>query len=309
MVFHLIELTSREEGKPPTLNRDRSCLNCHAGSSNNSLPGVMIRSVYPQNTGLPLFQAGSYHTRQDSPIEERWGGWYVTGEVEECGHLGNTLAHADRRDVEVTLLPMTEEPVSALDEFFNAEPYLNGGSSDVVSLMMLEHQVGTHNLLIEANLTTQNTLYRHVEMQKAFGEPIDAPLSETNQRILGRLADKVLEQMLYADEYVLPAGVEGSTAFQDAFQKNQRENSEGRSLKDFRLYERLMKYRCSHLIYSEAFTNLPEEIHSRILDKLHSILTEPDSWPDFAHLSDSEREDILAIVSETVPNLTEVWTR
>jgi len=128
MVFHLIELTSREEGKPPTLNRDRSCLNCHAGSSNNSLPGVMIRSVYPQETGLPLFQAGSFHTRQDSPIDERWGGWYVTGEVEECVHLGNTIADADRGDVEVTLKPMTDEPVSVLDNFLMPNPILTGAS-------------------------------------------------------------------------------------------------------------------------------------------------------------------------------------
>jgi len=80
--------------------------------------------------------------------------------------------------------------------------------------MILEHQVGTHNLLVEANLTTQNTLYRHVEMQKAFGEPIDAPLSDTNQRILDRLAVKVLLQMLYADEFIVPAGIEGADSFQ-----------------------------------------------------------------------------------------------
>jgi len=70
-----------------------------------------------------------------------------------------------------------------------------------------------------------------------------------------------------------------------------------------------MKYRCSHLIYSEAFAHLPSEIRTRIFDRLHSILTEPEKWPDFAHLSESEREDILAIVTETVPNLTEVWRK
>ena len=45
MVFHLIKLTEREPGTPPALVRERSCLNCHAGSSNHDLPGLMVRSV------------------------------------------------------------------------------------------------------------------------------------------------------------------------------------------------------------------------------------------------------------------------
>jgi hypothetical protein len=257
---------------------------------------------------LPLFQAGSFHTRQDSPIDERWGGWYVTGEVEESVHLGNTLAEADLRAVEVTMKPLTTVPVASLDQFFDAKPYLNGGRSDVLALMILEHQVGVHNILVEANLTTQNTLYRHVEMQKAFGEPVDTPLSETNTRILDRMAEKVLKQMLYVDEFVLPAGVEGDPAFQEAFQINTRESTDGRSLKDFRLYERLMKYRCTHLIYSEAFSHLPDEMRTLILEKLHGILTEPSAWPDFAHLSESEREHILQILKDTMTDLPEVWS-
>ncbi len=308
IVFHLVQLTRREEGQPPSLSRDRSCLNCHAGSSNGGMPGVMVRSVYPQDSGLPLFQAGSFHTRHDSPIEERWGGWYVTGEVEECVHLGNTVAEADRRSVEVTMKPFTAEPVSSLDSFFDTDPYLNGGHSDVLALMMLEHQVGVHNIIVEANLTTQNTLYRHVEMQKAFGEPVDAPLSDTNTRILDRMAEKVLKQLLYVEEFVLPAGVEANPDFQEAFQQSSRESSDGRSLKDFRLYERLMKYRCSHLIYSEAFSFLPNEMRELVLGKLHSILTEPSAWSDFSHLSESEREYILVILRETMSDLPDVWS-
>ncbi|MEM9280824.1 MAG: hypothetical protein AAGA96_03275 [Verrucomicrobiota bacterium] len=309
IVFHLIRLTHRESGKPPLMARDRSCLNCHAGSANGGLPGVMVRSVYPQESGMPLFQAGSFHTRHDSPIEERWGGWYVTGEVEESHHLGNAVAEADRHAIEVVMHPLAEASLGTLDALFDAHPYPNGGQSDVVSLMVLEHQVGVHNILVEANLTTQNALHRHVEMQKAFGEPVDAPLSDTNERILTRMADKVLQQMLFVEEVELPAGVEGSITFQDAFQRNAREGRDGRSLKDFRLYERLMKYRCSHLIYSEAFEHLPSEIRDRILVQLYGILNDPDQWPEYRHLSESEREHIFEILSETLPDLPEVWKR
>ena len=307
MVFHLVKLTSREPNRPPEIVRERSCLNCHAGSSNRNLPGLMVRSVYAQESGQPLFQAGTFHTRHDSPIEERWGGWYVSGEVEEVSHMGNCLASAERRSVEVTLHKMSEEPVSSLEEFFESEPYLHGAKSDVVALMMLEHQVGMHNMLVEANLTTRATLHRHREMQKAFGESPDAPLSETNQRILDHLAEDVLEKMLWVDEVSLPGGVEGCPGFLTSFAENQKKSEDGRSLKDFRLYERMMKYRCSHLIYSDAFAHLPNEIRTIILEKLHGVLTSPDQYPDFAHLSDSERGHILEIIKGTLPGLPEVW--
>ena len=307
MVFHLIQLTERKPGSPPPLVRERSCLNCHAGSSNHDLPGLVVRSVYPSATGLPLFEAGTFHTRQISPIEERWGGWYVTGSVENREHLGNSLALAAPTGPGVELEPLAEGRVLKLDGLFCCEPYLNGGQSDVVALMILEHQVGVHNLLIEANLTTCATLHRHTEMQKAFGEPVEAPLSETNERILQRLATKVLKEMLYVEEVPLPGGIEGTGIFQTAFEEGRKKSVGGRSLRDFRLYERLMKYRCSHLIYSEAFANLPDAIRTRILSQLHGILTKPADWPEFAHLGEAERGHILAIVKETVPDLPEGW--
>ena len=173
--------------------------------------------------------------------------------------------------------------------------------------MTLEHQVGVHNVLVEANLTTQATLYRHAEMQKAFGEPLDAPLSETNERILDRMAEKVLHEMLYVEEVALPGGIEGSPLFQTAFAENQKKSKEGRSLKDYRLYGHLMKYRCSHLIYSTVFAHLPKEMRVRILDKLHGILTNPSAWPDFAHLGDSERIHLLEVLRETLPDLPPSW--
>src|SRR5690606_27982073 len=123
----------------------------------------------------------------------------------------------------------------------------------------------------EANLTTRATLHRHREMRKALGEPLDAPLSETNERILQSLSNRVLREMLYVEEVRVPGGIEGSSDFQRTFVEGRRKNAEGRSLRDFRLYERLMKYRCSHLIYSEAFETLPAEIRVRILNQLHGI--------------------------------------
>lgn len=310
VVFHLIDLSEISQTKKPTLIRDRSCLNCHAGSSNHNFPGLMVRSLYPDDSGQPYFHAGSFHTRHDSPIEERWGGWYVTGSVEGHEHMGNSIAeeHENEGSETISLVPLKNEPVSELSDFFDTTPYMGGGKSDVVALMILEHQVGLHNELIRANLVTRQTLHRHKEMKTAFNEPLDSPLSETNQSILNHLADDILEQMLFADEIELEEkGIDGSIDYQTAFQANRKKDSEGRSLKDLRLYERLFKYRCSYLIYSQAFTDLPPVLKTIVLEKLLGILTDAPSYPDYAYLGSSERKRILQILRETLPDLPASW--
>ncbi len=39
--------------------------------------------------GYPILSAGSYRIDQTSPLEKRWGGWYVTGTHGKQTHLGN----------------------------------------------------------------------------------------------------------------------------------------------------------------------------------------------------------------------------
>ena len=98
----------------------------------------------------------------------------------------------------------------------------------------------------------------------------------------------------------LPGGIEGGAEFQTAFQENERKSDEGRSLKDFRLYERLMKYRCSYLIYSEPFRHLPGEMKGRVLQRLHAILDGRDASGEFSHLGESERAHISDILTATL---------
>ena len=114
--------------------------------------------------------------------------------------------------------------------------------------------------------------------------------------------------MLFANEIELEEkGIDGSIDFQTAFQANRNKDSEGRSLKDLRLYERLFKYRCSYLIYSQAFTDLPPVLKTIVLEKLLGILTDAPSYPDYAFLGSSERKRILQILRETLPDLPASW--
>ena len=127
-------------------------------------------------------------------------------------------------------------------------------------------------------------------------------LSESSQRLLDNLAEKVLTVLLFSEEFPLQDyGVEGSEAFQEAFGGQARQSTSGRSLRDFNLLSRLFKHRCSFMIHSEAFTNLVPELKTRILARLREILEgkeETDS--KYGHLKERERERIDAILRDTL---------
>ena len=298
-VFHMIHISNHEPLKAPEITRERSCLNCHAGSATRDFPGGLVRSVFPSEDGQPIFHAGTFRTTDRSPVAERWGGWYVTGSSGKQTHFGNIVA-TETEDREVTITKL-DSPMP-----FDATRYPAKNSSDIVALMIFEHQIAAQNVIAQANIVTRQTLHRHLEMRKAFGESPDAPLSETNQHILEGQADKVIAALLFKEEFEMTNdGVDGSIDFQKAFQKNARKSTEHRSLKDLRLLERLFKYRCSYVIYSDPFKHLPDEIKSIVIKRLHDILTNAPSWPDYSYLTSSERKRILLILEETFPGWPE----
>ena len=44
-----------------------------------AFPGHLVRSVFADADGQPILLGGTYRIDQTSPLEKRWGGWYVTG--------------------------------------------------------------------------------------------------------------------------------------------------------------------------------------------------------------------------------------
>lgn len=304
MVFHLVDVDNLLKAKAPLLNRDRSCLNCHGGSATGNLPGVTVRSVYAGRNGQPIFHAGTFRTDYTSPLEERWGGWYVTGSSGDRKHMGNHFAVESEDQRSVMLEAATPASLTNLDSLIETDPYPAGGTSDIVALMVMEHQVTVHNALVAGLINTRKTLYRHRKMKEAFGESPDSPLSDTNRRILDNLADKIVRAIFFHDEHVVADGVEGAAPFQEAFSAGARKNREGRALRDLRLYERLFKYRCSHLIYSDAFAFLPEPLLERVIGRMKNVLAGNDESGEFIYLTDSERVRIDEILKDTLP----VWS-
>lgn len=292
-------------GERPELGRSEQCFSCHEGSRTSGVKGMLVRSVYADASGQPQLQDGSFLSTHESPLAERWGGWYVTGRHGTDFHMGNSIATTEGRTLQLDRKAGAN--VLNLSSYFDIHPYLTA-SSDLVALMVLEHQCTMHNLLTAANENCRQAMARQRDFQKAFNEPVTAEPQGSALGVFNSHVEKLLKHLLFCGEYELKDnGVEGGVAFQDAFRSNRRETREGRSLKDFQLRTRLFKDRCSYMIYSSSFEALPAQLKTMLYTRLHAVLTGTETSPEFAYLSQSERGNILGILRETKQDLPAVY--
>ena len=61
----------------PRFERRDTCLQCHQSGATTGVPGLVVRSVYPERSGMPLFQSGSFTTDHRSPLKEQIGRAHV----------------------------------------------------------------------------------------------------------------------------------------------------------------------------------------------------------------------------------------
>lgn len=297
-------LDQRRGSKPKFIRREE-CLQCHASPKTLGVPGHLVRSVFPNWEGFPQLQAGSFLTDHSSPLKERWGGWYVTGTHGTQRHLGNVWAQDSKQPDQLD----TEAGANLTDlrkkVRLSAYPTPD---SDLVALMVLEHQTRLHNLLTRTSWETRLALNQQEDINRAMGEPPGHWSDSTHRRIQAQV-DALLKYMLFTDEVALTEPVSGTSKFQKEFPLAGPRDRLGRSLRDFDLKQRLFRYRCSYLIYSEAFDALPRAAKESFYRRLWEVLSGGDQSPEFASLSKSDRETILEILLETKRGLPAYWNK
>jgi hypothetical protein len=302
-VFYTLEQEPAE--RPQFVRQGDSCLICHASSQNQGFPGPLVRSVYPDAGGFPILSAGTHRIDHTSPLEQRWGGWYVTGTSGRQKHLGNRVLRDKRH-------PRQEESTEGLNatdlgRWIATAPYPTG-HSDIVALLVLEHQAEMHNLITRANFLTRQALYEEADINKALGRPADYRSESTVSRIKNA-GEPLLKYLLFCGEAPLTDPVKGTSGFAEEFVQRGPRDERSRSLRDFDLRRRLFKYPCSYLIYSAAFDALPGPVKEYVLQRLWEVLSGKDASPDFAHLSAEDRRAILEILRATKPGLPDSWRR
>lgn len=287
------------------LRQTDNCLQCHDSASLTlGVPGVTIRSVFPAGDGLPRFNLGGYRTTYRSPLEERWGGWYVSGEHGLQRHLGN-ITFPEDPSPELARLRDKGANLTELSKWVDIEPYLTD-SSDIVALMVLEYQTTAHNLITRANHETRLAILQSDEMNRAMGLPL-RPLREGSQRRIDYACGSLVEALLYSGETVLAAPIKGNSSFVSEFEKLGPLDRQGRSLRQFDLTHRMFKYPLSYLIYSRTFAGLPDEAKEVVARHLGKVISGRDKKKEFAHLSPEDRQAIREIVDDTLPSLAACW--
>ncbi len=287
VIFYSLD---QEEVSKPRFERRDSCLQCHQSSATLGVPGLVIRSVVSEPSGYPMFQAGTKVTDHRSPIEDRWGGWYVTG-AKQGKHMGNVVAV--ERD--------KPESLKEIAAKFDPARYLTP-NSDVAALMVLEHQTQMINLLVRVNFEVRHALHHQKTMNGIFGDPATTRSDSTKRRIR-EAAEELVDYMFFVEESPLAEPIKGSSGFAEKFSARGPFDKDGRGLRQLDLNKRMFRYPCSYMIYSEAFDGMPAEAKEAVYRRLHTMLTAPPKTKKYAGLSLEDRRNVLSILQSTKPNL------
>jgi hypothetical protein len=281
-VFYTI---SQDPSGPPRFEREgQTCLVCHDSSSvTGGVPGLIVRSVMPDRYGYGITPIGRSVTTDQTPIDERWGGWYVTGTHGGQQHMGNVIVPALAHEIGnvKSYLAKTPPPpagnVTSLEDRFDTTAYLTE-HSDLVALMVLSHQAYVHNLITVANYAAR----RGADDVAGAAEPL-------------------VRALFFARAAEWNGAMAGTSAFAQEFAARGPRDRKGRSLRDLDLQRRLFRYPLSYLIYSESFDALPAPARDYVYRRMREVLTGADPGKDFAHLTAADRQAILEIVRDTKP--------
>lgn len=259
-----------------TFKRRDSCLSCHLSYATLGIPGALLRSVYPNSGGLPMYQAGSYVTDHRSPMEQRFGGWYVTGGSGPNRHLGNaTLTDPDRPE---SMLADKPRQLESLNQQFDTSQYLSP-YSDIAALMVFHHQMRMMNLLTR------------IGWEARLGHP------------LGDAAAELADYMLFLDEAPLAGPMRSTSGFAEVFAARGPTDRRGRSLRQLDLERRLMRYPCSYMIYSEAFDALPATARDATYRHMWQIL----SGRQKSKLTAADRQAVVEVLRDTKKDLPDYF--
>jgi hypothetical protein len=254
---------------------DSDCNRCHLGGGN--APGLLlVRSVHTAPSGYARVLAPIELVLSGTPLEKRWGGWYVTGTHGPQRHMGNVESIGDdennfldvNRGANQTKLPSEVEQ----------KRYLSA-SSDIVALMVFERQMDVQNMLSRASGTARRS----------------------GQRPNPRMIENLVDLMLGVGETTLSAPLKGTTTFTETYSRSGRADRKGRSFHQLELKGRLYKYQLHPLIDSPSFDAMPAAARQEFYRQLNAILTGENASPQYRFLSTQLRQDIREMLIELKP--------
>ena len=285
----IIFYTLEQGAAAPRFKRERQCLICHLTWDTLAVPGLTALSTAPipdKNS-----YANGFTTDHRSPLSERWGGWFVTGQHGQSRHMGNLPVMPEDKGKSKIQNPRAVLP--SVTGQFDLAGYPTP-HSDVVALMVFDHQAHMTNLLTRMG------------WEARVAQQTGAPQTGATQPGAARVRDAardVVDYMLFGDEAALPGKHQGTAGFAEKFTAIGPRDSRGRSLRDFDLERRLFRYPLSYMVYSEAFDALPAAAKDDVYTRLFAVLSGKETSVALRRLTAPDRTAVLEILRDTKKGL------
>ena len=289
VVFYTLD----QAGAAPILTRRTSCLTCHVSASTLNVPGIIVRSNTVDDGGQVMPQFGSYDVNHRTPHPDRWGGWFVTSDpsavpYSQRAHTGNiTFSRRGNTSNQVFI------------DWLNSSPETRGylsSQSDIVALLVFDHQMHAINLLTRLNWESR--------VASSHGE------ASVSDAVLRGLVNELAEYLLFAGEVPPSVPLTARPGFAERLEARTPKDRHGRSLGQLDLVNRLARYPCSYMVYSDAFEGLSQAVKEAVYGRMIDVLSEHDMRPQSARLSADDRRAVLEILRDTKPDFNRFeWNR
>lgn len=269
----------------PAFVRRTNCLSCHVSATTLDVPGMIVRSNIVGEDGTPLPRLGSNDVTHQTPHPDRWGGWYVTSEgapppYSQRAHGGN-----------ITFSGRGDTSNQVFTDWLTSSPETRGypsSNSDIVALLVFDHQMRAINLMSRLNW----------EARVASSEGRSAASDGTVRRLANELAD----YLLFAGEAPAPVSLTPRPGFADRLERTTPKDRQGRSFGQLLLTNRLFRYPCSYMVYSDAFDGLPGTVKAAVYNRLIDTLSGGDAAGTRVRIGADDRRAILEILRDTKPD-------
>jgi hypothetical protein len=301
---------NRPEASPLMDREGGRCLTCHDTYSmmGGGVPRVMVMSA-PVDDPSDTRAKGSAATEVDdrTAIAERWGGWYLSGwylpgkDGKPVAHFGNLPLRSESAVDEgatIRSLLSTRDNRGNVAGYIDTDAYLSD-KSDVVALLVLEHQTLVQNLITRVLFKVHQVLPTQAgrsRAPKSWNE-----LGPQKQAELKPVIEPLVRAMLFADAAPLAGQVVTSSGFSERFARRGPSDAEGRSLRDLQLERQLFRHRLSYMIYTDSYKALPPYAREYVESRIVEVLKGRDTTGLSEALDPEERAEISAILAATLP--------
>jgi len=301
-VFYAFD--NRQEGTTTHIEREGGrCLSCHDTFSmtGGGVPRVMVMSAPVDNPLDTRTYTAADETDDKTPIAERWGGWYVTGRTGTQSHFGNLPLREERAGERLRELQGKRMNLASLKDYLDVSRWPTD-QSDVVALLVLEHQTALQNMLTRVNYKVRTVMSRADDASITTPRSWDE-VNPSDQKRVQQMMEPLVRALFFKDAAPYGHRIESGNGFAARFAKLGPRDSRGRSLRELDLTTRLPRYPLSYMIYSEQFDGLPQFALDYVNERIVEVLQGKDTTGIAARLTAAERKAITEILLDTKPAL------